>query len=169
MWEDIKKIIPEAKLDIYVDLENVWLNQYHGQQIIEIKNLLEKYKNWDIINHGWVDKKTLCDSWSTAGIWLYPCIFQETFCHTALEAAASKTLVITTDLAALNETVSDRGVIIKGDPFSQEWKDTVIEILKVYKQDPEFSFQDKINKNYNWSLNLSWEERAKEFQSKYLI
>ncbi len=35
------------------------------------------------------------DAWKTADIWFYPCTFMETFCLTALEAAKSKTFVIT--------------------------------------------------------------------------
>ena len=73
--------------------------------------------------HGWVSKKELANAWSKADIWLYPCIFEETFCLTALEAAATKTLAISTPLAALNETISNRGILISGNPMDNEWQD----------------------------------------------
>ena len=129
LWPEIKKIMPDATLDIYSDLENNWVNTHHGEQIKMIKQFLREYSNYnnslDICNHGWVNKNELYESWSTADIWFYPCMFLETFCHTALEAAASKTLVITNGIGALKQTVGDRGIVIKtnnGDPTTDEWQ-----------------------------------------------
>ena len=53
----------------------------------------------------------------------------ETFCITALEAAASETLVVTNDLAALRDTVGSRGVVIPGDPRTIEWREKAIDKL----------------------------------------
>ena len=62
-----------------------------------------------IYYHGWFDKQTLADAWLSADIWFYPCIFMETFCLTALEAATTRTFAVTNDLAALQNTFGDRG------------------------------------------------------------
>lgn len=169
MWPKIISLYPNSSLDIFVDLNNYWLLNHYKEQVQKIKALLETYpKSMNIINHGWIDKITLYrDYWSKADIWLYPCIFMETFCHTALEAAASKTLIITNDLAALPETVSEYGIIIKGDPNHISWQEEAINILKLYYNEPE-QFNINIEQNYKRSLNLSWNKRAEEFNNKYL-
>lgn len=169
MWPAIISLWPEATLDIFIDLNNLWLVNNHGEQVNKIKKLLEQYpESMNIINHGWIDKITLYkEYWSKADIWLYPCTFMETFCHTALEAAASKTLIITNDLAALPETVSDYGYIIKGNPNESIWQEQVIDILKSYYNNSD-KFKQNIEKNYQRTLNLTWKQKAEEFSKKYL-
>ena len=113
---------------------------------------------------GWVPKPVLEEAWSKADYWLYPCIFEETFCLTALEAAMSKTFVIGNNLAALGETIGDRGLIVHGDAKTIEWQNEVIESLKSLK--PEFKEQ-KIKENYRWAKKLSWKNQA-EYLMEYL-
>ena len=69
-----------------------------------INNVKENGMN--IYYYGWVSKKVLSEAWTTSDIWFYPCTFMETFCLTALEAAITKTLVITNNLAAFVKVVA---------------------------------------------------------------
>ncbi len=161
MWDDILKIYPTAELHIYCDLNNEWLLKNHKEVVINIKLLLDKLKN--VYNHGWVSKNILYESWASADIWLYPCTFMETYCVTALEAALSKTLVITNNLAGLSETVGDRGIIVEGDPMTLEWRNKVLEILR------KETVQDRIDKvhklielNSNYVFNMSWDNIVKK-------
>ncbi len=155
MWKDILKMYPHAELHTYCDLENKWLNDNYKDIVFKIKELLPM-KN--VFMHGWVSKKILCESWSNSHIWLYPCTFQETFCLTAFEAAISKTLVIHNNLAALENTVGNRGIIIEGDPMSIEWRNKALEVLKEL---PLMDTQSLINKNYEHVKNISWENQSK--------
>lgn len=155
MWEDILKMYPNAELHTYCDLENKWLNDNFKDVVLKIKELLPM-KN--VFMHGWVSKKTLAESWSNAHIWLYPCTFKETFCLTAFEAAISKTLVIHNNLAALENTAGDRGIIIEGDPYSIEWRHKALEVLREL---PLMDTQSLINKNYEHVKNISWENQSK--------
>ena len=84
----------------------------------------------NITNHGWVNGETLRTYWKDADIWFYPCTFQETCCLTAYEAAASKTLAVTNNLAALGESVGDRGVIVEGDPRDPKVQDEFIKSIR---------------------------------------
>ena len=94
----------------------------------------------------------------------------ETFCLTALEAASSKTLCVTNDLAALQNTVGSRGVIIKGDPTTEEWKQRALEQLFYIMDDENYAHKHNlINDNYNWSKTLSWETQATKFLEKFNI
>ena len=125
-------------------------------RMLEIPELNVKY--W-----GFVNKQILADAWSSSDIWFYPCTFLETFCHTALEAAISKTFVITRSFAGLSDTVGDRGAYVESnnlrDPYLREWQENNINILFKILEDRNLK-TELVEKNYNWALNMSWEKRA---------
>jgi len=159
MWPSIIQKYPSASLHIHCDLDNKWVNSVRKDEIQEIRNLILINKEHNVFYKGWTSKKELAKTWYSADIWFYPCTFLETFCLTAVEAAISKTLVITNDLAALNETVGDRGIIIKGDPYTSEWKDEALE--KLFSCDLETKKQ-LIETNYSWAKNKDWKNRAND-------
>jgi predicted O-methyltransferase YrrM len=179
MWPKIYEHQPLASLHIYSDVNNVWSNQVEPEKMNNIRQLLQEYgvntneadKNgMNIYYHGWVDKKTLAAAWMKADIWFYPCTFMETFCLTALEAAATKTLVITNNLAALQNTVGNRGVIIKGDPMTEEWREKALKkVFKIMDKNNESLKNTFINANYEWAMELSWENRAKLLLDTYIL
>lgn len=171
MWPKIYNINNSVTLNIYCDLDNEWVNSVDKEQMIEIKNLLEEYRLkhnncYNIFYHGWVSKSVLCDAWKKSDIWFYPCIFMETFCLTAMEAAASKTLVVCNDLAGLQNTVADRGVIINGDPFTLEWQESALEKINIILNNNEYK-SVFLEKNYNWVLNMSWKNQANKLINDY--
>ncbi len=168
MWKDILYHFPKATLHIYCDIYHSWVVQNYPQDAKYIQNIIEsKVFQSSITYHGWVDKQTLANAWLQADIWFYPCTFAETFCLTALEAAASKTLVITNDLAALQNTVGNRGIVIQGDSTTDEWQKKTLQIMVSSLQNNSLK-QHLIQQNYEWALSHSWENRAKEFIQLYL-
>jgi hypothetical protein len=97
----------------------------------------------------------------------------ETFCLTALEAARSKTLVITNNLAALQNTVGDRGIVIPidrmEDVMTKEWQTRALDAMKPYLTGTEDEAKRLIERNYEWAAERSWENRAKEMLSSYIL
>uniref|UniRef100_A0A6C0HF63 Glycosyltransferase 2-like domain-containing protein n=1 Tax=viral metagenome TaxID=1070528 RepID=A0A6C0HF63_9ZZZZ len=171
MWPEIIQRYPDATLNIFCDLDNNWVNTFYPQEVEQIKMLLGTiFKNSKSIkNHGWVDKKTLAKYWKTTDIWFYPCKFKETFCLTALEAAATKTYVISNDLAALQNTVGDRGDVIPGDATTPEWKQEAFRRICEYFDNPDSEKAKRlIQKNYEWALTHSWKDRANDLITNYL-
>lgn len=156
MWSRIHRIQSEATLHIYSDVHHPQMNQIQPEMMHRIRELLDQE---GVHYHGWVSKSQLKDAWRTAHIWLYPCTFQETFCLTALEAARSRTLAITTPLAALRETVADRGIMIEGHPSTAAWQDAAINLLGPILKN-ERTYQELIERNYEWSLARTWERQA---------
>jgi tetratricopeptide (TPR) repeat protein len=162
MWGDIIEKQPKASLHIFADVDGNWVNSIAPKHMEEIRKLLNKYKSIDNSNihyRGWTSKEELAKTWLSSEFWFYPCTFMETFCLTALEAALSKTVVITNDLAALNNTVSDRGVIIRGDPSTKEWKREALKRLFNIMDDKERK-DHYIKKNYEWAKPMSWKNQA---------
>jgi tetratricopeptide (TPR) repeat protein len=174
MWKYIYIKEPRATLHIYSDVDNEWSNKVEPDKMQQIRQLLEQYKLeplcLGIHYHGWVKKTILEDAWKTADIWFYPCTFMETFCLTALEAAKSQTFVITNNLAALQNTVGNRGCIIKGDPTTQEWKQQALEQVFFYMDENNLKLKEKfIEMNYEWSTHLSWKEQANKLLDQYIL
>ena len=174
MWPSILRIQPLASLHIYADVDGKWVNDVAADQMREIRRLLKEYGTTHNINyHGWVDKKTLASAWSESDIWFYPCIFMETFCLTALEAARSKTLVVTNNLAALQNTVGDRGIVIPiermEDVMTKEWQTRALDAMKPYLTGTEDEAKRLIERNCEWAAERSWENRAKEMLSSYVL
>ena len=124
----------------------------------------------NIYYHGWVNKQTLAESWLTADIWFYPCTFMETFCLTALESALTKTLVITNNLASLQNTVGHRGVVIKGEPMETEWQEKALSRIKKYLDPVNKSLKNElIERNYEWASTLSWESQARKLLDEHIL
>lgn len=173
MWPKILQIQPLSSLHIYSDVNGKWVNEVAPDQMSEIRRLLEFYKNMNITYHGWVDKKTLAKAWLVSDIWFYPCIFMETFCLTALEAALSKTLVITNNLAGLQNTVCDRGIVIPinnvQDVMTHDWQQSAISAMTPYLTGNTDETDKLVSKNYEWASHLSWEQRSGELLADYIL
>jgi len=191
MWPKIYEYQPNASLHIYSDVDNKWSNDVEPGKMNQIRELLQNYNAYsksqndvdsidgvdgvdsggmNVYYHGWVDKKTLAKAWVSADIWFYPCTFMETFCLTALEAAATKTLAVTNNLAALQNSVGNRGVIIKGDATTKEWQDkALVKLFKVMNVANEKYKNTLIDANYEWAMDMSWESRATALLDTYIL
>jgi tetratricopeptide (TPR) repeat protein len=174
MWKYIYEKEPRATLHIYSDIDNEWSNKVEPDKMQQIRDLLNQYKlkqsGLGIHYHGWVKKTVLENAWKTADIWFYPCTFMETFCLTALEAAKSRTFVITNDLAALQNTVGNRGCIIKGDPTTEEWQESALKQVFFYIDENNKKLKEEfIEKNYEWSTKLSWKEQSQKLLNEYIL
>lgn len=112
-WHKIKEIMPEATLDVYYPKysnphnweDQTWFN-YEG--VVDKMNAL--YDD-GVRDMGSVSKEELYAAMAKASYWMYLTHYEETFCITALEMQMSEVLCITSDQAALRDTVKS-GIII---------------------------------------------------------
>ena len=174
MWPKIYEFQPLASLHIYCDIDGKWVNQVEGEMMNKIRQLFIEFgvqqKNMNIHYHGWVNKQTLSEAWLSSDIWFYPCTFMETFCLTALEAALTKTLVITNNLAALQNTVGHRGVIIKGETNEPEWQEKALSKIKKYLDPENIHLKNElIERNYEWASKLSWASQANKLLDQHIL
>jgi tetratricopeptide (TPR) repeat protein len=160
MWPVIYSKYPDAMLHIHCDLDGKWVNLVRPDEMKRIKELIKTHPE-GIYYEGWTSKSKLAENWLTSEIWFYPCTFLETFCLTALESALTNTLVITSDLGSLQNTVGDRGIVIKGNAYTKEWQETALQELFSIIDDP-IKKNFYLKKNNAWAKNLSWENRANE-------
>jgi glycosyltransferase involved in cell wall biosynthesis len=161
MWPRIRSIFPSATLEVFADLEGEWVNRVEPQMMAEIKEWVSGLgEACGVFVRGWVGKDVLYEAWKRADVWLYPCIFEETFCLTALEAAASHTLCIVPPLAGLSHTVR-HGIFIEGDASSDAWADKTLSVLREMKDSNHYKHLTTMNKR--WVMRYSWPSIAKDW------
>ena len=166
LFPKIVEKYPDAHLDIFCDINHKWVRKEVPREMEEIEKMLEEQKN-TVTNHGWVNKTKLKREWSNHEYWFYPCNFMETCCLTGYEAAASKTLCITTDLAALKETIGDRGIIIPGTPSDEEWLRKALDVVfGVMSGNVNKEFY--LSKNYEWAKSKCYKNVVGEFVKRFI-
>lgn len=165
MFPVITEKYPDATLNIFCNTKLQWVRDVAGKDMVEIERLIDEQDN--VTNHGWVPGNILKKYWSSSHIWFYPCTFEETCCLTAYEAAASKTLVVSNHLAALKESIGDRGIIVNGNPETENWKKLALKLLfNVLDGSTETS--GYIDRNYEWVKTKNYEYVTGDFIDKYI-
>lgn len=119
MWPRIREQVPDATLHIFYGWEN-WekVARMNGDraQLAAIANLKHLASTLPGVTlRGRVSQEELAREFLSAGVWTYPTWFWETSCITAMEAQAAGLHIVTSHLAALVETVGDRGVLLRAD------------------------------------------------------
>ncbi len=109
-------------------------------------------------------------------IFLYPCIFKETYCISVVEAMAAKCLIASTNLAALNEIISNRGITVNVDKeTAEDTKDNLYlkfdELLKkLFFVMERKELKERYIKNaYEWAIKQTFESLALEWIENILI
>ena len=165
MFPKIVEKYPTAKLHVFCDTKQDWVQENFKEQMDLIDSLLlEQTEN--VINHGWVNGETLREYWSKAHIWLYPCLFEETCCLTSFEAAASKTLTITNGLAALKENTCN-GIIVYGNPLDEGWQ--ILALNRLFNLLDGKDTEPYIERNFEWVTKQKvYDIVVNDFKNKYI-
>jgi glycosyltransferase involved in cell wall biosynthesis len=136
LWPRIKEAIPDASLRVFygwttyfeIEKENPiavkWMEKIQAQML--------SLKNQGVIDMGRVGQEELAGWQMKSTAWLYPTYFPEISCITAMEVQAAGCVPITTNYAALEETVQ-HGVKVEGDIHEKEvqeqWLQSAIALL----------------------------------------
>jgi len=130
-WPEIRRRVPKAELHLFYGFNNWEVIAQHNpeqQKIIQhYKDSVRALENQGVHFRGRVSQKQLSEEMLSAGVWLYPTKFTETSCISAMEMQAAGLEIVTSSVAALNETVGDRGVLIDGDCNDPVYKKTFID------------------------------------------
>ncbi|RIL00057.1 MAG: hypothetical protein DCC75_14070, partial [Proteobacteria bacterium] len=106
--------------------------------------------------HGNITQKQLAREFMRSAVFFYPCAFPETSCISALEAQAAGCVCVTSAIAALPETVGDTGILVQGEPGSQEFTSACVNALdRVLSDDQLFerlssAARAKVFADYSW-------------------
>jgi len=106
---------PNVELDVYSSTK-VYGTDFEKQNDDQYKALYDQAKILPNVNYiGYKSNEYILDNLHTYDAFVYPNIWEETFCISALEALACGLFVVTTDNGALYETCSEFPVYIPMD------------------------------------------------------
>jgi glycosyltransferase involved in cell wall biosynthesis/SAM-dependent methyltransferase len=130
MWPRIRAEVPDAELHVFygwdvfdrVALQNPSLHAYK-MRVLELAHQAGGEEG-GIFMRGRVGQRELAEEMQQARVWSYPTAFLETSCIGAMEARAAGLPIVTSDLAALSETVGEHGICIpwyaeEDEPYNQ--------------------------------------------------
>lgn len=144
------------------------LDVYRGEdEFAGNENFLVQLKKIPWIRfHGKVDQKILARSLKSSDCWFYPTAFVETYCMSGLEALLGGCICIGSNVGALKDLLGeDKGVILQGELYSQEFDVDVNRVLTDL-------FDGKLERYRNgkgreWALKQTWENKSKEWLSLF--
>jgi glycosyltransferase involved in cell wall biosynthesis/tetratricopeptide (TPR) repeat protein len=118
LWPLVRKEVPDASLQIFYGFET-WKKMGHNQDAaarIEAKMLALSEEG--VVYKGRVRPQELANAMTAAGCWFYPnWTFPEVSCVAAMEAQLAGLVVVSSDFAALAETVVMGAKVGKPDDF----------------------------------------------------
>lgn len=167
VWPEIKKQVPQAEIHLFYGFRN-WeflAPHYPGQMdlINQLKNKIKEMEPLDVVFRDRVNQEKLAEEFLSAGVWAHPTWFTESSCITGMEAQAAGLRCVSSSIAALNETVGNRGVLIDGDWTTQEYQKkfidaTVAALLKENDDKDRLELQKYAKDNFGLdSLAKNWE------------
>jgi len=178
MWPDIKKAVPDAILDIYYGWESyINVNKDNPERMIWMEEMVRQGKELkDVEDHGKISQPQIVREIFRSGIWAYPCPFPEISCITALKAQAGGAIPVSSNFAALDETVQF-GIKV---PMSQMAEDTPVgkwnkQEIERYKQAliemlQKPALQEKIRPEMmRWGREQSWAKVAEQWNEQMQV
>jgi glycosyltransferase involved in cell wall biosynthesis len=168
MFPEIKKECPKAELHIFYGW-HVWDNSYKDEpEMKKRKEHIIKLMNQDgVYEHGRLSQKDIIKEYGKATAWVYPTHFEEISCITAMKAQAMGAIPITTNYAALDETVRfglkvDTENIYTDSSAQDEFIQGAINILN---KPPTEEDRDEMKQ---WARkHFSWEKVAEQWNNLF--
>lgn len=160
-WSKLRKHIPTATLKVCTpDYGISHFNQIKQKTLSNWKDNL----NWIGVDFvGAVSQKELHNILSSTDYWIYPTSYEETYCITALEMQAMRVCCITSRVAALQDTVSNRGILI--EPEHENDDDLFFQFISniIYLEGTQHDKLKLLDRAQKWAYDQSWEKRALEW------
>jgi glycosyltransferase involved in cell wall biosynthesis/tetratricopeptide (TPR) repeat protein len=173
VWPKLKTRFPDAELHVFYGWNSI-------DKIVDIQptNPLGRFKegvmgiieemggeDYGIFWHNRVTQTELAEHLKTCHAWLYPTYFMETFCITAIEMQAAGVIPITSNVAALQETVGNPALRVDGWPnnvsFLRQYTDTVIRTVSTTKKHQEGLRE----RGYHQANKFTWDAAFRDWQT----
>lgn len=133
-WPAVREAVPDAELHLFYGWNTYDEMVKKGARDPRFKEEMVKLMSQPgVTDHGRVGHRQLVKEFQMSGIWVYPSHFEEISCISAMKAQASGCVPVSTDYAALAETVKT-GIKVKGqcgdEKVNEKFKEELIQILK---------------------------------------
>ena len=126
MWPEIRRRHPKARLGVafykFPKADDTDLAQLH--QLVQ--RWAEENADNGVMRLGGLSKPALYRLMHEGVLWVYPTDFWEISCLGAIEAQACGLPIVSSNYCALEETVGEHGLLLNGDPQTQEYRDAFV-------------------------------------------
>ena len=176
VFPKIKQRVPDLELHIFYGFEN-WEKSAQAKGDQNSLNYMEQLKSFmnqpGVYYHGRIDQSKLAQEFLKSKLWAYPTNFTETSCITAMEAMATGTPIVCTDLAGLSTTCEGvanfvyEGRYQFGQNQSEEYQQEFInKVVSMLQNEKLWSYYQKLGyekvKTYTFrNLVENWESLFK--------
>lgn len=167
IWPRVRERVPGAELHVFYGFQT-WeacADKDQKHLIGKLKQMLVDYETAGVVSHGRVSQEELAEEYLKSGVWTYPTWFSETSCISAMEAHAAGLRMVTSPIAALNETVGPRGSMIHGDWLSIGYQDAFINSV-VDAMTKTDNSDRRLNMKYAEN-NFSWDGVAADWDGMF--
>ena len=172
MWPRLKERRPELKLGV-AWYENPGADSGMRELLMHLKSQISNLRGVELLGN--LRKRELYREMARARVWVYPTVFPEISCISAIEAAACGTPAVASRYCALKETVADgeTGLLIPGVPGSEEYvqgfEAAVFTLLEDEEQWERFSKagRERVAARYEWAqIAKEWIESLRVLESR---
>lgn len=167
IWPDVRKAVPDALLEVFYGRNSYdSINAGNPERLRWMDEMEAKAKELDgVTDHGKVGQNQIIIEQFKSGIWAYPTSFPEIYCITAIKVQASGCVPVTSDYAALDETVQF-GYKQKFTEFDEADLEKYKKKLIWWLQHP--AEQEKLRRKMEkWARQHSWLKVAKEWDAEF--
>ncbi len=170
LFPQIKKEVPKAELHIFYGW-SVWDAIYPGDELMKKRKeeIIKLMKQDGVFEHGRVSQEQINKEYAKSSILAYPTEFFEISYISGMKAQAFGAIPITTNVAALDETIKygvkvPTKAIYSDKRAQKEWTDAVIKTLKNPPTEEERKpMMDWANEHFNWDkVAKQWDEEFKK-------
>ena len=156
---------PNISLDVYSSSQ-IYGSEFSEAHDKEFKPLYEQAKELPNVNYiGYKPNEFIKEMMPNYDMFVYPCIFEETSCVSALEALACGVHVITNNFGALYETCAEWPVYVNySTNYEQMAVDTAIAINTASNYLHEDSVQNHLDEQQRYYKKFyNWNKKAQEW------
>lgn len=172
MWGDVVKEVPDAELHIFYGWK-LFKHFYRGnpERMAWQRKMDKLMTQKGITHHDRVGQPEMESWYKKCGLWAYPSHFYEINCISAIKAQAWGAVPVTTDYAALKETVKFGkkigGEIYDNYGLSPEVTTKFKEALILALKDPEWQKKERKGMPKWAAENYSWEGVANNWNTEF--
>lgn len=172
VWPKIRAIVPDATLYIYYGFSNWKKTATSSNDTAQLQYINDLEMRIQMLSHQGVffldrvSQEELAKEFLSAGVWAYPTWFSETSCISAMEAQAAGLRIVTSPIAALKETVGERGKMIDGDWLSPSYQEKFVKLVV-----EAMTKEDESDREYlarYAEQNFSWDGVSEQWESMFL-
>ena len=157
LFGKLREEFPQLELHVFSGYRVYDQNE---NEFASLRESLQKVPGVQI--HGNILQKDLAREFMKSSILFYPCHFEETSCITAMEAMAAGCIPVTTNLAALPETIGDAGQIIQGLPIEEHYQRDFIAACRKILKEPAL-FESLSQRARERAKSMTWSAIAERF------